>query len=521
MLRPSTHRTALAAPLAALVLVAAAAPMADAKAELTRAGGVLGGTLSYTIEGDPFELYAFLPSTTAGPTPLAILDPLDPRILDVGLDLLVTSLTIGGLGPTGTATLAFPLPADPTLSGVPIHAQALTLPGAPTLVDEITNATAFVLGLPGDSNLAIGQLSADAAAYGTAPLPDGRLLLGGGSVDLGLGGVATSDLRVFDPQTQAFEDLPTNLSYATVNPAAVALADGRVLYCGGIGVGDVVQSGASIYDPVTGTASAAASMLGPRVQHTATLLADGRVFITGGVKAVDSTDPISSLGDILKTSEIYDPVADAWTSAASLPLPRVGHAASLLPSGRVLVSGGLEIGSLFGIPVPSIVGTCRRYDPNTNQMLSTASISGPRALHGQLTLSTGRVLVAGGADGDVLTQVFTSQSSCRLYDEGTNSWTNVGSLPQPRTYPNLVEAGGRVHALSGLAAVDIINLTGTPVTSVASSGLTSISWTTDGTLMMGRPLSAAFAIEGGERIVVLGPNDAAVPFDRTADVYIP
>lgn len=78
-----------------------------------------------------------------------------------------------------------------------------------------------------------------------------------------------------------------------------------------------------------------------------------------------------------------------------------------------------------------------------------------------------------------------------------------------------------MHALSGLAAVDIINLTGTPVTSVASSGLTSISWTTDGTLMMGRPLSAAFAIEGGERIVVLGPNDAAVPFDRTADVYIP
>ena len=71
--------------LAALGLLATA-PEASAQAELTRTGGVLGSTMSYTIEGGPFELFAFLPSTTTGPTPLAILDPADPRLLGVGLD---------------------------------------------------------------------------------------------------------------------------------------------------------------------------------------------------------------------------------------------------------------------------------------------------------------------------------------------------------------------------------------------------------------------------------------------------
>ena len=489
--------------------------------ELTRTGGVLGGTLTYTIEGDPFELFAFLPSTNTGPTPLSILDPLDPRTLGVGIDLLST-LVVSGLGPTGTAVVAFPLPADPSLGGLPIHAQAMTLPGAPTLVDELSNVTAQRLALPGDCYLSIGELSQDVAAYGTAPLPDGTLLLGGGSVYLGAGGIPSADLRIFDPQTQGFEDLAANLSYAGVNPAAVALADGRVLFCGGIGVADAVLSAASIYDPVTGTASAAAPMPGPRVQHTATLLADGRVFVTGGVKALNAADPISGLSDILGTSAIYDPVADSWSGAASMSLPRVGHAATLLPSGRVLISGGLEIGSLFGVPIPSIVNSCVRYNPANNTMIGTANFSGDRALHGQVLLSTGQVLVAGGADGDVLTQVFNPLNSCRLYDEGSNSWTNVASLPEPRTYPNLVEAGGKVHVLSGLSTIDLIGLTGMPVTAIASSNVSGISWTTVGAMQLGRPLSAAFAVEGGERIVVLGPGDNGLPAaDRTADVYVP
>ena len=499
-----------------------AAPLASAGVGLVRTGGVLGQSLHYDLTGDPGELYIFLPSTNMGPTPLALIDPLDTRSLDVGINLL-SAMVIGSLGLGGQSALTFPLPADPALSGVPIHAQLMTLPGMPTVIDEISSRSSVVLGLHGESFLGVGELAVPSAGYGSAALHDGRVLLGGGSAPDGLGGtLPSSTLRVFDPQDQSFATLAASLTYSALTPAAVTLNDGRVLFCGGVGVGNLVVASAALFDPATGTTSAAAAMPGPRSQHTATLLADGRVLVTGGVKAINSADPIAGLNDIIGTSAIYDPANNTWSNAASLPLPRVGHNATLLPSGRVLITGGLEVGSLFGIPIPSIVNTCRRYDPPSNSMLSTGSIQGARALHSQLTLNDGRVLVAGGAGGDVLTQNFFSLATCSVYKESTNSWTAVTSLPEVRTFPSLIETGGKVHVLSGVGTIDLTSLTGTPVTSIASGDLTTFTWTTVGSMVYGRPLSNSIAIDGGERIVTLGTGDNGVPApDQSAEVYIP
>lgn len=504
------------------VLVAASSQAALAGVGLTRSGGVLGGNLQYDLQGDPGELFAFLPATSTGPTPLSIIDPLDARSLDVGLDML-SMLTIGSLGAAGQTSIVFPLPADPALSGVPIFAQLMTIPGAPTLIDEISSVNSFVLGLHGESFLSIGGLPVATAGYGSALLPDGRVLLGGGGVDDGLGNtIPTNTLRVFDPQTQGFETLAATLTYAAITPATVTLADGRILFCGGVGANDAVFKQASIYDPVTGTTSAAADMPGPRSQHTATLLADGRVFITGGVQAINSSDPIAGLNDVLKTSKIYNPATNGWGSAASLPLPRVGHSATLLNSGRVLISGGLEVGSLFGIPLPSIVNTCRRYNPSNNSMMSTASFSGNRALHSQLLLSDGRALAAGGADGDVLTQNFHSLDTARVYNESSNTWTNVSSLPEVRTFPSLVETGGKVFVVSGVGTIDLTTLSGTPVTNIAAGDLATFNWSSVGTMVYPRALSASLAIDSGDRIVTLGPGDNGLGTDDlTAEVFIP
>lgn len=489
---------------------------------LVRSDGVLGSNLQYDLTGDPGELFVLLPSTSTGPTPLAIIDPTDARSLDVGIDLL-SVVTIGSLGALGQTSVAYPLPLDPALSGVPIFAQLMTIPGPTTLIDEISSLNSVTLGMHGESFLSIGNLPVATAGYGSALLPDGRVLLGGGGVDDGLGNtIPTSTLRAFDPQTQGFQSLTATLTYSTSVPAAVALADGRIFFCGGVGVNSAVLNGASIYDPATGTTSAAANMPGPRSQHTATLLADGRVFITGGVKAINSADPIAGLSDILKTSSIYNPATNSWSSAASLSLPRVGHNATLLSSGRVLISGGLEIGSFFGVPIPAIVNSCKRYNPSNNSMMSTASFSGNRALHSQLLLSDGRVLVAGGADGDVLTQNFHSLNTCRVYTESSNTWGNVPNLPEVRTFPNLVETGGKVHVLSGVGTIDLTTLSGAPVTNIVSGDLATFNWASVGTMVFPRPLSNSIAIEAGTRIVTLGPGDNGLGTDDlTAEVYIP
>ncbi|CAF1450480.1 unnamed protein product [Didymodactylos carnosus] len=67
-----------------------------------------------------------------------------------------------------------------------------------------------------------------------------------------------------------------------------------------------------------------------RQYHTATLLNSGKVLVTGG---------FGSTG-YLTSSEIYDPSTGQWNHTASMATARDYHTATLLNSGKVLVTGG-------------------------------------------------------------------------------------------------------------------------------------------------------------------------------------
>ena len=75
-----------------------------------------------------------------------------------------------------------------------------------------------------------------------------------------------------------------------------------------------------------------------RRYHNATLLPDGKVLVTGGTNA-----PLG-MGDIsgaIMAAELWDPATGAWTTLASMNVARMYHStAVLLPDGRVLVAGG-------------------------------------------------------------------------------------------------------------------------------------------------------------------------------------
>src|SRR5262249_8443757 len=77
--------------------------------------------------------------------------------------------------------------------------------------------------------------------------------------------------------------------------------------------------------------SAAASLPAARTGHTATLLPNGKVLITGGIDSNNNT---------LATAYLYDPAAATWTATGSLSTGRSDHTATLLPNGKVLVAGG-------------------------------------------------------------------------------------------------------------------------------------------------------------------------------------
>jgi hypothetical protein len=47
-------------------------------------------------------------------------------------------------------------------------------------------------------------------------------------------------------------------------------------------------------------------------------------------------------------TEVFDPASRTWSAAGSLATSRAAHTATLLPDGKVLVSGGYKVNSPSG-----------------------------------------------------------------------------------------------------------------------------------------------------------------------------
>jgi N-acetylneuraminic acid mutarotase len=166
-----------------------------------------------------------------------------------------------------------------------------------------------------------------------------------------------------------------------------------------------------LYNPATNSFSYTGSLNTLRYQHTATLLPNGKVLITGGSIGYNT---------YTNTCEIYDPSTGNWSVTDSMSESRFMHSATLLPNGTVLVIGGLN-------NVGNIVSTCEIYNPSTNSWSSTGSISNPTWQHSATLLPNGKVLLAGGLHSSGQT------NTCQLYNPSTGTWSNTASLQNART----------------------------------------------------------------------------------------
>ena len=120
------------------------------------------------------------------------------------------------------------------------------------------------------------------------------------------------------------------------------------------------------------------SMLTARDSHTATLLPNGKMLVTGG-RGVSTN---------VASAELYEPGTGAWTLTASLNTPRSAHTATLLNNGKVLVTGGFT-----GTEVSS---STELYDPGTSAWALAAPLNVGRMKHTATRLLNGMVLIAGG-----------------------------------------------------------------------------------------------------------------------------
>ena len=109
---------------------------------------------------------------------------------------------------------------------------------------------------------------------------------------------------------------------------------------GGTGTGATAGTGATVgpTDATTvlrGVFAATGSMAVARDYHAATLMSTGEVLITGGED--------EGSGNSLASAELYDPAAGTFTATGNMTVARYDHTATLLPSGQVLIAGGLDI----------------------------------------------------------------------------------------------------------------------------------------------------------------------------------
>ena len=496
-------------------------------------GGQLGGTVTFELSGTPGEFYLLVPSLQPGPTPLDPYFTGTSLSMTVGLDLFNLDLGRLGLFTGPPALVSYALPNVSTLHGKALYAQFLRF----TPSGEFSGLSCRVsvpLIQPQSAAFTLGEVGTARQGQTVTRLPNGDVLVAGGDIPDGLGGMiqANDTLEVFEFKTQQFLTLPARMTIPRSTHTATLLQDGRVLFLGGYPdpVGGIATSSGEIFDPATGTTTPIAPMNNPRTQHTATLLSDGRVFVCGGLGVFDLNSIMGSLMTGKMDSETYDPVTDTWTPGPDLPANLLGHQASLLPNGQVLITAGVELTDIFGVPLPLFTNLCHRYDPVTNGFVAGTAplpVTTGFVFHAQATLSNGQVAVAGGANGDFVALIFNTLGDTYLYDPAANSWTQGSPIQFPRAYGQLLETtDNHVILTGGLADVDIFTGSGTPEQRIEETALALSSWTHQASMstIKGREvLRVAFVGPGlTPCILIVGVGDKfTVPVEMTAEIYCP
>ncbi|MGB9106213.1 MAG: YDG domain-containing protein, partial [Terriglobales bacterium] len=277
--------------------------------------------------------------------------------------------------------------------------------GAVTVTDE-NGGTAGTF-----ANNATYALLTARSGHTATLLPDGRILVVGGQA--GGAVLASGSPEMWSPSAFATFTPTTGTFAARTGATATLLQDGRVLIVGGFDGTNALAS-AEIFDPANGangTVTATGSVMTARQNHAATLLPDGKVLITGGADTAGTA--LVSPNQI----EIYDPSLGTFAKVAGdLAVARAGHTATLLTSGpnagKILLTGGGNA----SYELYTVTGT-------TGSSGGSLAWAAAPTDHTATLLADGNVLLTGGGA--------TASSSDYIYDASSNTIVDVTTSAHP------------------------------------------------------------------------------------------
>jgi hypothetical protein len=321
-------------------------------------------------------------------------------LLSTGQVLAVT----GDVNGTNTAELYNPATGKWTLTGSPAafheggsltllaHGEVLLAGGDDPLFSTTAFTTAAELYNPATGQWSMTGAMTSARRYQAAVLlPNGEVLVAGGQ-DPTFSSLSSAEL--YNPATGAWQ-AAASMRNSRSNAVAELLGNGSVLVAGGFDYsnGSFISSLASgeVFNPSTAEWASTASMPGAGGSQ-GSLLANGEVlvvrdaFFNPGADAWTATGPflrntvgpstatLLGTGEVLmtglrstyndtpslNTTVLYNFATNSYVTAAPMNSTRYSDAATLLPNGQVLISGGYRKGVGIGL-LP--LSTAELYTP--------------------------------------------------------------------------------------------------------------------------------------------------------------
>ncbi len=219
-------------------------------------------------------------------------------------------------------------------------------------------------------------------------------------------------------------DVATN-TWTTVKPMleadsgfATSVYEDKI-YCFGWGRNQV-------YDPVADAWELHTPDPTPRSTSSASVV-NGKMYIIGGFDSFFLSTPIRS-----RINEMYDPVADSWTTMAPLPIA-TAYCISAVVDNRIYVFGNDGEGGK----------SVQVYDPQTNTWSYGPPM--PYSMYYETGIATTgvyapkRIYLIGGL-GAGFTQIF---------DPTTQSWSTGAEMPTPRRFLSVAVVDDLLYSVGG------------------------------------------------------------------------
>ncbi|WP_413575488.1 Kelch repeat-containing protein [Bdellovibrio sp. HCB290] len=258
------------------------------------------------------------------------------------------------------------------------------------------------------------SLSANRRAHGAISLPSGKILVTSGVTNLTFPSIAAKTSEIYNPATNSWSVDPIAIEAGHTLGTLLKLPDGRILIAGG---GDPDYTGAVTETYIEGQLSGIAwigstPLLGGRVGSTTTLMKNGKILFTGG-------QPLAEAAALTESTALYDTSTNTMTAGPNMANDRTYHTATLLPSGKVFIAGGMSF-TLGGASA-----TAEIYDPTANTVTPVALPLG-RYFHSALVMPDGKLLITGGIDSSG-----TPALQNDVYDPATGNWSTLAPRPAP------------------------------------------------------------------------------------------